>query len=327
MVLMAVALLNNTTHAADAVTSTFQAIFGVYPAQDHLVYADQSSNDSTYTSLPEIAADRKRINYSILTDKPANHALYRVLSNAFEPVITNYPLLVANDVLNVWPYVRVELPGMPPQPFTPVIGNVFQGLTGDAVEVGIAPGYRGLDTSTASSVTAVFATLIAIVMAEHPRFKACDIQAMFRQTAANWSTGYDPANYGYGILDADAANNIQATSAIFLQPPMFDFVTQKKQKVNGFLTLQPFRQSRRVTELVYFAPADYAWPMKDEYSASDLAASGAVLAYDNAGGGPVTNLGVPLPATPGTYDAIAFTTDGAGNFSRVDSFIPRTFSV
>ncbi len=92
------------------------------------------------------------------------------------------------------------------------------------------------------------------------------------------------------------------------------------------IQLFPFRQTRRSHEVVYAVNAAYTWPVKSEYTAADIATSGSTLVYTSNG----TDLAptfIYTPAVTGTFTFIAFTTDGNGQFSRVEEFSAQSVAL
>jgi hypothetical protein len=197
--------------------------------------------------------------------------------------------------------------------------NSGNGGTGPGIEFALSASYKGLDTSADSWVSAEMAGLLGALRFGHPTWTWFDIKGALRQTAANWPSGYNAAFFGYGTIDWDGANAVASTNAIFLQPPVLLATLVSKTQI--LVTVYPFRQTRRAYEVVYVVPANYSWPLKNEYTLSDIVASGATQVFSSQGSTAVTPSGVAnLVIQPGTYQLMAFTTDGLGNYSRVESF-------
>jgi hypothetical protein len=206
---------------------------------------------------------------------------------------------------------------------------------GRGIEFSMSQGYTvsgyTFNTSTPSDTTAGLAGIFASLAANHPAFNWFDIQASLRQTASNWATGYTVCSaqpsclsgnasagttYGYGNVDYASANAIASTASIYLQPPGM-VVTPAGG--HAIVKLYPFRQSRRTAEVIYSVNPAYSWPVKNEYTAADIAASGATLLYVS-NGTDVNPYFTYYSAINGTITFIAFTIDGAGNYSRAENF-------
>jgi hypothetical protein len=86
------------------------------------------------------------------------------------------------------------------------------------------------------------------------------------------------------------------------------------------ITLYPFRQTRRSHEVIYSINPTYVWPAgKSELLSADLAAAGATLLYNSNGTDVIPTVSIARPTIAPLW-IVAFTTDGAGHFSRVEEF-------
>jgi hypothetical protein len=70
---------------------------------------------------------------------------------------------------------------------------------------------------------------------------------------------------------------------------------------------------------VYRVSPSYKWPLKNEYTSTDVAASGGTLVYTSNGTDNTPSFTYTAGAA-GTVDLVAFTTDGEGSYSRVEEF-------
>jgi hypothetical protein len=255
-----------------------------------------------------------------------NYLPYRVLNYSFTGGPTEdvyYALFAQYDQVASLPYLgSCTGTGICKQPGIYTVETVSQNQAGrrpsaSGVEFEFSESYKGFDTYAASWVTAGMSAVLTALRYDHPTWTAPDIVAALRQTAANWSTGYSATNYGYGIVDYDKADAIASTAALYLQPPVMDIV---KFPDYAAIILYPFRQTRRAHEVVYAVDPSYAWPVKNEYTTADITASRATLLY-TSNGGDLTPTFSYTPAAPGrSVTLIAFTTDGKGHYSRVESF-------
>lgn len=325
-------VLNNSIHAADAIRSAVSILAsGVL---DGAIVVDVTSLDNTFdSSLVTDAANTTRVNYSSANNAPTNHAPYTVVTSSFGGFGTasnepgNYGDIIAEGLIDNWAYVpTTPLPISTPPPIAVTnISRSFQPLeTGGGVEYAMTSGYKGFDTSSPSGTTASFAGLLAVMKYNHPTWLWGDVKAALRQTATNWATGYDHTAFGYGNVDYDAATAVASPAALYLQPPGVAL-----SAVGNMLsiTLYPFRQTRRAFEAVYIIPLAYAWPVKNEYVAADIVASGAVLLYTSSGADVIPRGSVLMTQPAGDYYVIAFTTDGAGAYSRVEPFSSNPVTV
>lgn len=249
---------------------------------------------------------------------------------------TLYTQLVANSM--VYNFAYCPLIPLSSNAYPPIeMFNIqldFEGECSYGPGIEFSAPQGGLIGDTTSSGTAAFSGMLSVLKENHPTWTWNDIKGALRQTASSWSTGWvqcvicgagpdDPAHsstLGYGDINFTAAMAVASTAAIYLQPPGMTVDT------SGNITLYPFLQTRRVREVVYLLNNAYVWPVKNEYTTADIAASGATLLYTSAGAATIETT-TYRPSLPGVYTFLGFTTDGAGNYSRVESFTPLTMSL
>jgi hypothetical protein len=195
--------------------------------------------------------------------------------------------------------------------------NSTNGGTGWGIEFGLSASYLGLDTTEDSWDSAAMAGFLAALRYEHPSWNWFDIKAALRQTASQWAAGYSHTAYGYGLVNWSAANAIASPGALYLQPPG---VAMTMTDGTAQITLYPFRQTRRSHEVIYSIDPTYVWPAgRNELLSADLAAAGATLLYNSNGTDVIPTVSIARPTTSPLW-IVAFTTDGAGHFSRVEEF-------
>lgn len=323
-------VLFNSNHAASSVClSTLDP--GVVDTSVYVDMTQPASATPAQTPLPQIIADAVNITntyYSVASSASVNHAPYSIVSTSWSNTpsaqddLMQYPTVNTDAVLSNWAadYLNeVTGPQFPPVALTNV-SNCSFGNSGWTVEFCVpaayASTYPGCGTNSLSGTTSSFSQFLAAFEQLHSTFNLWDVKAAFRQTAGNWATGYDHTNWGYGAINWPNANALSTTSALYLQPPT---MTVANYGYYAVFTLYPFRQSRRVEEVIYSVPAAYAWPVKNEYTAADLAASGGTLLY-TSNGTDVEPQFTYVPSVSGTLTAVGFTTDGSGNYSRVEEF-------
>jgi hypothetical protein len=321
-------VLNNSNQYATDIPSAITTllgtgIVGVKIAAD--MTATSSTTDPTFVAD---ATNSGRTNYTITTSAVTNNAPYNVLSNplsgyTYSVDMGNYAALLAGSIVNNWSYSPSSaLPTSTPPPVSAstVSPSFGGGTTGGGIEFGMTSAYLGLPTSTAFDVASSMAGILVAMQYNHPTWNWFDIKGALRQTASNWATGYDRTNYGYGNVGYTAATAISAPSAIYLQPPG---MTVANGGSTATITLYPYRQTRRVKEAIYSVSAAYTWPVKNEYTAADIATSGATLLY-TSNGTDVTPVFNYAAGATGTVTFIAFTVDnatlGSANFSRAEPF-------
>jgi hypothetical protein len=205
----------------------------------------------------------------------------------------------------------------------------------------ISPAYGSMVVRDPSSSQNAMQVVLAALRMRNPGWTWFDVKAALRQTASNWATGYAPYNprtggCGYGNISWTAASALSETSALYLQPPGMRIQNNISYAT---LTLYPFRQTRRSHEVVYAVDRSYAWPRGCkghgrngcEYTASDLERAGINVSrpiYDSRSvAGLITPMHFYQPVANGTVTFIAFTTDGRGNYSRVESFSAQSVTL
>lgn len=204
----------------------------------------------------------------------------------------------------------------PPSAFTTV--NRIGGKTGDGIEFGVPDGYMNGKggSNTPSGVTAQLAGLMACLKYHHPSWNWFDVKAALRATASNHATGYDPRNYGYGIIDFSAANVLKDTHVLPLFPPSAVVLPQRGNLLRFFVN--SFRQSRRTEDALFKFASPPARQLK-ELSLAEIQALGGQLIFS---GDPPANSNVFSYRV--TTDETAFfvwlAKDAQDRFSRLESY-------
>lgn len=325
-------VINATAHADTFIAPAINAALG--PGKvDNPIFVDVDLSANADTIIPD-AINSGKTYQSVASGNPVNHAPYAFINGSIccykdNLDIQNYATLVTQNTLYMRPIAvsaSGPLPAKTPPPLTYVPAsspNSGNGGTGWGVEFGLSAGYKGLDTTEDSWVSAEVAGFFAALQFNHPTWNFFDLKAAFRQTASQWSSGYSPTQFGFGFLNWDSANAIASTSSLFLQGPRLSI---NNQGFYATITLYPFKQTRRTVELLYSVSASYVWPIKDEYVAADIAASGATLLF-TSNGTDVTPQYTFVPSATGTVTFVAFTADGAGHYSRIESYSPMSASL
>lgn len=314
-------ILNAQTHADDHIIPAIVAALGSNPLN---VDYDPTGSVSTIVAQSVNASGSFR---AVGTTTPVvNHAPYAVINASlccYNPTYDQsyYPALLSQNTTYTTPIGPMPLPARTPPSSTMsavTSPNSGDGASGWGTEFGLSVSYLGLDTSEDSWTSAEMAGFFAALLHNHPTWNLFELHAAFRQTAGNWATGYNNTTFGYGFVNWPAANAVTGTGAgvMWLQPPGFQI---QNKGYYAIVTLYPFRQTRRANELIYSVSAAYTWPIKNEYSAADIAASGATLLYTSNGTDIMPQF-VFAPVASGTVTLVPFTSDGSGGFSRVESF-------
>lgn len=320
-------ILNNTTHAATFIAPAVNAVLGAGKV-DNPIFIDYKNDAQTMVA----AAVNALANYtSVSSGLTVNHAPYAVTNDSTSTYGTSedatyYAAQIAENLSSAQPIgvgVRgIPLPAGTPPPaaiVTTSAANSADGGTSWGMEFALSPSYLGLDTTEDSWTSAEMAGFIAALLYNKPAFNFFDVRAALRITAANWATGYDASHFGYGVINWSSANAIASTGSLYLQPPKIT-----ASLVGNSLTIidYPFRQTRRDHEVIYLVAASYAWPLKNEYTATDIANSHGTLLFTTNSTDVIPSDTFTLSVSPGIYNVIGFTTDNLGAFSRFEPYSP-----
>ena len=163
-----------------------------------------------------------------------------------------YQQLTANGMLHVYAYEpRKPQPPEAPPPAAFATVNSIGRTTGGGIEFGVPADYmhgKGQSASP-SGVTAQVAGLMASLKYRHPSWNWFDVKAALRTTAANYPSGYDPHNYGYGVINFQKANAITNATQLALFAPSAVILGQKSDRL--VFQINPFKQTRRFTDVVF----------------------------------------------------------------------------
>lgn len=329
-------VLANTAHVATVLNAALANIYGA-GVVDVSIFSDVTSTDDGLNPLTQAAhiaaaVDTTRTDFQAANlSNQVNHAPYAVLTSPFVGYsitveTANYVAMTANGVIYSWPDTATQPAGTPP----PILASAVTfngGSSFPGTEFTLTTPYLGQATTDGSNATMVMGAVYAAMRHDHPTWTWGDIKGALRQTATNWATGYSSSNFGYGTVSYSSATAIAGTSSIFLQPPLITAVQASPGQYQVQLTIYPFRSTRRHHEVVYAVPTSYTFPVKNEYTATDIAnavTGGAVLIFTGdtvsttpSGGGVLTGLTIGA-----SYNIIGFTTDNVGGYSRVETFSP-----
>lgn len=322
----ATSIVNSTQHADTFIAPAITAVLGSNPFQ--IDYDPIATTPSSIAATLTHSSDTSYGFISVVSGLTTNHAPYNVLNASIcQYTVANdiafYPTLLAQSAIYTIPVGAMSgscgfLPvGTEPGVLISAVTSTNSGTGGSGwgVEFALSGNYKGLVTTEDSWDSAAMAGFYAAMSQQHSTWNFFDIKAAFRQTASNWSVGYNANTYGYGILDYDSATAIGSAGTLYLQPPGMSVATHLGYAI---VTLVPFRQTRRTREVIYVNPIN-TFPVKNEYTSADIAASGATLVY-TSNGTDVEPSYAFIPVVNGTVTFVSFTTDGSGNYSRVESF-------
>lgn len=230
-----------------------------------------------------------------------------------------YQKLADRGLVHVYAYEpRKPQPKNAPPPAAFVTVNKIGGLSGDGIELGVPTAYmngKGQGASP-SGVTAQLAGLMACLKRLHPDWNWFDIKAALRATAANFSTGYNPRNYGYGAIDYHAANALNSADRLPLFAPAAVVLAQKGNQIA--FQINPFRQQRRMTDVLFRFATRPAVHLK-ELTLPEITAMGGEHLFSSYLRLP-TNLFSYHDTRDETAYFVWFTMDRQGTYSRIEPY-------
>jgi len=312
-----VRLLINTSHGlANAKGAVIDAGLS---SSEVLVTPSSQDNGKLYLSPDKFVEDAKSAGATILS---SSFSGWNYLYDSAE-----YLHLTANDMLHVYAYVpqKPQPPGVPP-PAAFATVNKIGGTTGGGIEFGVPANYmhgKGQDSSP-SGVTAQVAGLLACLKYRHPSWNWFDVKAALRATAANYPTGYDPLKYGYGAINFPDANALTNTTELALFAPAAVILGQKSDRL--IFKINPFKQSRRFTEVV-FKFTSRPIPTLKELSLAEITAMGGQYLFSSYLYNDANNYLYRITRGETAY-LVWFTQDSSLKFSRIEPysiFGPITF--
>jgi hypothetical protein len=302
-----VSLRINTSHALGSAKSAVLEA-GLKLNSDVQVTAS-SPDERGYLPPERFIKDAKSVGATILSSS------FSGWNYLFDSAL--YEKLTENGMVHVFAYEprTPQIEGAPPPAsFTTV--NRIGGRTGHGIEFGIPSVLNGKpQDTTPSGATAHLAGLMASLKFQHPDWNWFDVKAALRSTAANFPTGYNPQNYGYGAIDYRAANALGSARKLPLFPPAAILHLQPGMLV---FSINPFQQSKRVGDALFKFTSKPA-PGTRELSFSEIVARGGQLVFmgDSTRSGNTASYRVKVEDW--AY-FVWFTKDAAGRFSRIEPY-------
>ena len=184
------------------------------------------------------------------------------------------------------------------------------------------PVYCGTD-ATLSCLTAANAGVMGWLLYEHPTWNLFDVKAAMRQSGTNWATGYSPSTYGFGVVTATTTNML-TDSQILLQPPEAAATTiQNTLGMQITFTVFPFRQTRRVKDVLFEFATTTPGFEENELTLSQIQDLGGEKVMQYIGTTATSTL-TPIYMPVNNAHFVWFTadnsTDNLAHFSRIDTY-------
>jgi len=299
----------NTSHGLD---NAKRAVIGAGLSLSEVVVTPSSpDNGKQYLPPDKFVTDAKSVGATILSSSFSGwNYLYDSLG---------YQQLAANDMVHVYAYEpRKPQPSGAPPPAAFVTVNKVGGTSGGGIEYGIPIDYlhgKGQDVSP-SAVTAQLAGLMACLKYRHPSWNWFDVKAALRATAANYPTGYDPHKSGYGAIDFQKANLLGNASQLALFAPATVVLGKKGDRL--FFRINPFRQTRRFTDVVFKFRSQPA-PTLKELTLAEITAMGGEYLFSSYLHKDANNYAYRMTSGETVY-LVWFTQDSSLKFSRIEPY-------
>ncbi len=327
--------LVNSDHAATQLVTALNVVFNnSIPASikyDHTAYNGDCSSTVFQSAFINEMFSTSQQNCHSDGSTLVNNAPYLVGSTSDAGDTSNqdggfYSTLVANGAIHVQAYDVISLrnpitiKGFPPTASTNMCDQSSSDcVTGDQLEFSMTTTLYntllpGGGTHFVSYATPAFGAVL-VWLKYTTGWSWFDIKAALRQISSNWASGYDSTNYGFGYIDNyQMIPNLNPATGIHLQAPGVLFA-------NNTITVYPFKTTRRDHEEMYFCTA-VAFPVQNEYTSSTLTSLGCTLFHSFKNDTPVNGVYAfsYMPSFSSVQgQAVVFTTDGLGNYSRVEN--------
>jgi hypothetical protein len=230
-----------------------------------------------------------------------------------------YPQLTLNGMLHVYAYEpRKPQPPNAPPPAAFATVNMIGGTTGGGIEFAVPTDYMHGKGQSAwpSGATAQVAGLLACLKYRHPAWNWFDVKAALRSTAENYPSGYDPHKYGYGAINFPDANAITVEKRLALFAPAAVVLGQRGGRL--VFRINPFKQSRRFTEVV-FKFTKRPMPTLKELTLAEITAMGGEYLFSGYLYNDADNYAFPVTRGETAY-LVWFTQDSSLLFSRIEPY-------
>jgi hypothetical protein len=324
-------ILNNSNHSYGTIGNTINQLLGrPYTSSEFIIDYTTSASYSCsgganyFAGLdPSVAvATSSSVAYcnssSATTTPPIPYQIFSTsyTGNPGDSVAT-YNTFAPYDITDDYAFTASPAIKMPPAFYTAPGNDAFPSAQGVEWKIPTTL-YGGGDLSGATAANTGF---MAWLRLNHPTWNWFDVKAAVRQTAANWVTGYDSTNYGFGLLSTSTANTL-TDNQILLQPP--EVATSTSGSYNQLtFTLFPFRQTRRVKDVLFQFASNPGF-QANELTLANIQALGGTKVTDYSGTLATTTAPI-FTSFSNTY-FVWFTADNANDtastthFSRIDTY-------
>lgn len=318
-----VKVLSNTNHFSTYIGNTITQLLGAGHLDVDIIVHRTSLSDAGLNRDASNALNTTNSNYELSNSNVVNAAPYQLYTTSFTgyagDTVSIYNQFDGVDLLHNFAFTsRTE--GPPPAFHSAPGGTAFGSNPGVEWTIPVNNEITFSENpSTLSEVTARNAGLLTAIRHDHPTWNWFDVKAALRQTASNWSTGYNSASYGFGNVFYAPATAL-TDNDLLLQPPVAIAATNSISQIT--FTLYPYKQTRRVKEVLFQFPSNPGF-QGNELSLSDITSLGGTKLTQYIDTRATSTL------TP-TYNQFTnahfvwFTADNSddalANFSRIDTY-------
>lgn len=317
-----VKILSNSRHAFGSITDTIDQLLGSGHVGIDIIVDSTSMSGDTFSGGPSAAIDTNATYYDYTGATVSSSAPYGINTTSYTgyagDTVTLYNTYVNYDL--TYNYAFTVSTNSPPPSFHTAPGGPSHG-SNSGVEWTIPDGPEiTFSGSTLSELTARNAGLMAVVRYDHPDWNWYDVKAALRQTADNWDTGYDYGDYGFGNVSY-ASSTALADNEILLQAPAAETATTSFDQIT--FTLYPFKQSKRVKEVLFQFDSDPGF-QGDELSLNDITVTLGGTKVTEYTDTTATSTIAPIFTAFSDKYFVWFTADDASDnsasFSRIDTY-------
>lgn len=313
-----VKILSDSRHSYSTIISAVNYFLGVgHVGTDVIVHSTNLGTSGPFSANLSKALDTGVSYYDesgVLVPSQAPYDIFTQSSTGYPgDTRAKYDQFSPNDVVHNWAYTGLSAGALPPTLHSAPGGGGWSSGYGVEWSLPAAYGFNG----TLSDLTAASSGMMASLRYLHPTWNNYDVKAAIRQTASNWSTGYDSADYGFGTADFSAANAL-VDGAIALQPPAVKATTLTGRHLR--FEVYPFKQSRRVREVLFHFPSSPGFS-SDELSLTDIESLGGVKQAEYSGDASRAEVIVDdMSDRYFVWFSADHAEDSLANFSRIETY-------
>ncbi len=329
-------ILSNSIHAENTIGATIDQLLGTpYTSSQFVIdYTDDYCSDNTaifagFTPLAAIENTGQAYCSSLNGATTTPSFPYQMFTTSYTEnpgdSVSTYNQFASNDITDNYAFTNDTPPAiaLPTTLYTSPGSSAFASAAG--VEWTLDP--TVFCSSSLSCMTAANAGVMSWLRLEHPTWNWYDVKAAMRQNGTNWTTGYAPKDYGFGVVNATTTNEL-SDNQILLQPPEVTATTTGMTYGQITFTLFPFRQTRRAEDVLFEFPSNPGFQpgvaSSSDLTLADIQAFGGTVVTDYSGSLATTTAPIFNPVSNAYF--VWFTADSTNDtasttlFSRIDTY-------